>query len=287
MAVYVLLCERGYRYVGKVMPCQDPQVAIQRRFVQHCTRQGAAWTSLHRPVQLVQRLLPETASERDETLAQMRMWGTGRVRGAGWCRLHLTPDDVGEIHRGWVENFDLCRRCGSPAHMLDRCDSTVHHLTMEPLRSTEPALTTVHLDATARRKLEHIRRMVPARLYQEIVHTSTQEHIQNGSAFVMECFNEINTSQHLLQDGLDIYDQMDVQLDTLGKIQLRLLEHQGASMVPILQKLRSRHVRNPSAYLKGLAKRKKAGQAPPAGMAAAAAAATAAVAAAAAAAGPQ
>ena len=133
MTVYVILCERGFRYVGKVMPSQDAAASIQRRFVEHCTRRGAAWTSLHRPVQLVQRLLPDAATERDETLAQMRLWGIERVRGAGWCQLHLSPEHVAEIHRGWVENFDLCRLCGSPNHMMGRCDSTVHHLTLEPL----------------------------------------------------------------------------------------------------------------------------------------------------------
>ena len=258
MAVYVILCERGYRYVGKVMPCRDTSAAVQRRFIEHCTRQGAAWTSLHRPVQLVQRLLDDQATERDETLAQMRMWGTMRVRGAGWCHLHLTPEDIYEIHRGWVENYDLCRRCGGPGHMMERCDSTVHHLTLKPLLPAEqPERSLAHLDSSALRRLEQIRSYVPERLYREIVSTSSKAHIQNGSAFVMECFNEVQRSKHLLQGGLDVYDNMDVNLDTLGKIQLRLLEHQGADMIRILQRLRSNHVRNPSAYLKGLAKKKR------------------------------
>ena len=276
MTVYVILCERGFRYVGKVMPSQDAAASVQRRFVEHCTRRGAVWTSLHRPVQLVQRLLPDVATERDETLAQMRMWGIERVRGAGWCQLHLSPEHVAEIHRGWVENFDLCRRCGSPNHMMDRCDSTVHHLTLEALRPApapaapapaapapaapapaEETLSTSHLDRTAQKRLEEIRKLVPLRLYREILATSSSEHIQNSSAFVMECYNEVHRSAHLLQDGLDVYDQMEAPLDTLGKIQLRLLEHRGADMLPILHKLSSAAVRNPSAYLKGLAKKQK------------------------------
>ena len=98
---------------------------------------------------------------------------------------------------------------------------------------------------------------MPLRLYQEILATSSSEHIQNSSAFVMECYNEVHRSAHLLQNGLDVYDQMEVPLDTLGKIQLRLLEHRGADMLQILNKLSSAAVRNPSAYLKGLAKKQR------------------------------
>ena len=242
MTVYVILCERGFRYVGKVMPSQDAAASVQRRFVEHCTRRGAVWTSLHRPVQLVQRLLPDAATERDETLAQMRLWGIERVRGAGWCQLHLSPEHVAEIHRGWVENFDLCRRCGSPNHMMDRCDSAVHHLTLEPLSLSpaagEPAAaptasvsplpttttplsadplpgsSTSHLDRIAQKRLEEIRQLVPLRLYREILATSSSEHIQNSSAFVMECYNEVHRSAPLLvglavQGGLHAADQVD------------------------------------------------------------------------------
>ena len=64
-------------------------------------------------------------------------------------------------------------------------------------------------------------------------------------------------AEHLQQQLRASSVRMEAPLDTLGKIQLRLLEHRGADMLDILHKLSSAAVRNPSAYLKGLAKKQK------------------------------
>ena len=192
-AVYVILCERGFRYVGKVMPCTDLAGAIQKRFDEHRAggARGSAWTSLHRPVCLERRLLADHASERDETLAQMRLWGTSRVRGAGWCRPRLGADDLREIRRGWIELFDLCLLCGSPDHLAGRCDSSVHHLTLEPMAphactAAAGGLPPIdHLDAQSRTRLERLKSTAhPARV-REAVEASRRPHIRNPSAFMV------------------------------------------------------------------------------------------------------
>lgn len=75
--VYVLRLEGGRFYVGY---SQD----VSRRLRQHFTGNGAAWTKLHRPVEVVEVAAGGKADERDKTLEIMRKHGWMVTRGHAW-----------------------------------------------------------------------------------------------------------------------------------------------------------------------------------------------------------
>lgn len=80
--VYVLKLENECVYVGFTEN-------LTERLNAHFTSKGAAWTRLHRPVEVMQVLEGDKDLERDRTLHMMRVHGWEKVRGATWCKVDM------------------------------------------------------------------------------------------------------------------------------------------------------------------------------------------------------
>ena len=117
--VYILELAFGRVYVGK-------SSAVDRRFSQHVSGAGAAFTKAFPPTG---NRLPRLgnvsgsgdAAERDETLRYMFLRGIHNVRGWRYSTVALSVNDFNHAEAEIRENFDLCRRCGNAGHFIKGC----------------------------------------------------------------------------------------------------------------------------------------------------------------------
>jgi len=116
--VYVLKLGGGNFYVGK----SDD---IKSRISQHENGSGASWTKMHSIVRQVDPITPELDDfeswERAETLELAHIHGIEKVRGHAWTQISLTESKKREFIQNIRERKDLCRKCGSPDHMISSC----------------------------------------------------------------------------------------------------------------------------------------------------------------------
>ncbi len=80
--VYVLKLEDECVYVGFTEN-------LMERLNAHFSSKGAAWTRLHKPIEVMQVLEGERDLERDRTLHMMGVHGWEKVRGATWCKVDM------------------------------------------------------------------------------------------------------------------------------------------------------------------------------------------------------
>ena len=81
---YVLKCEDDCYYIGITHN-------LNQRLAQHFSGQGAKWTKLHKPLQLIETHYPATRQTEEEvTLDIMREFGWEKVRGGKYCSVRLT-----------------------------------------------------------------------------------------------------------------------------------------------------------------------------------------------------
>lgn len=84
--LYALKLENGFWYVGITHN-------VEKRFKKHLSGVGANWTALHKPIEIVETrktvcLMEADASklEDDMTLEYALKYGSGFVRGGGYCQ---------------------------------------------------------------------------------------------------------------------------------------------------------------------------------------------------------
>ena len=118
--VYVLELSGGNFYVGK---SED----IESRISQHEKDSGASWTKAHpiigRVDTITQKMDDLESWERAETLELAHKYGIEKVRGHMWTQNILTEQKKNEFIGQIRERRDLCRKCGSPDHMISSCRS--------------------------------------------------------------------------------------------------------------------------------------------------------------------
>ena len=118
--VYVLELSGGNFYVGK---SED----IESRISQHEKGSGAAWAKIHpiigRVDTITQKMDDLESWERAETLELAHKYGIEKVRGHMWTQNILTEQKKNEFIGQIRERRDLCRKCGSPDHMISSCRS--------------------------------------------------------------------------------------------------------------------------------------------------------------------
>ena len=118
--VYVLELSEGNFYVGK---SED----IESRISQHEKDSGASWTKKHpiigRVDTITQKMDDLESWERAETLELAHKYGIEKVRGHTWTQKILTEQKKNEFISQIRERKDLCRKCGSPGHMISSCRS--------------------------------------------------------------------------------------------------------------------------------------------------------------------
>ena len=116
LTVYVLECAHGMYYVGKT------HKPVEQRFAEHVySTKGAEWTSIHRPLRIVQLAPYQAFEEMRTTLEFMKKYGKDNVRGADWCSVELTPAERQEIDRKLSAEEDRCYSCQQTGHMSKWC----------------------------------------------------------------------------------------------------------------------------------------------------------------------
>ncbi|KAI8897457.1 hypothetical protein BC833DRAFT_41363 [Globomyces pollinis-pini] len=146
--IYVLLLQENKFYVGY------SERPIGERFLEHFNYQGSKWTTLYRPVQVLQVLPGGLKEENDMTLKMMDTYGWWNVRGGSWCqvdiqacppallewqRLKLPPplrqnQPVQSKYRSNVKNG--CSKCGRTSHSVKDCFARTN-VNGEDLESSE------------------------------------------------------------------------------------------------------------------------------------------------------
>lgn len=112
--VYALMDAAGRVYVGKSRN-------IPKRIEQHkATNQFLDRPTLRRVPTLTKGPQNDLETwERNETLAQMRLRGLGRVRG--WRYTTGSDEEKQDAFKEVCERFDLCRQCGGKGHFISAC----------------------------------------------------------------------------------------------------------------------------------------------------------------------
>lgn len=79
MYIYVLKLQNNKYYVGKTDN-------LKRRLNQHIRGNGATWTKLYKPIDIIDLMEEEDNTEKDITLKYMQIYGCENVRGYCWCQ---------------------------------------------------------------------------------------------------------------------------------------------------------------------------------------------------------
>ena len=114
-AVYVLELEDGKYYVGS---SDDPE----KRFLDHVSGQGAAWTREHWPIRILKIIEGASVFEEDKvTKEYMAMYGIDNVRGGSYVLPTLPPEDKRCLKKEIWMAKKLCMRCGRSNHFVTSC----------------------------------------------------------------------------------------------------------------------------------------------------------------------
>ena len=114
-SLYVLQLASGKYYVGKTAD-------VAKRFEQHKTGSGSAWTKVYTPVKIVEvRPVASPHDENNLTKDYMKKYGIGNVRGGSYAQLTLPDDARGVLEREFRGNDDQCVKCGLAGHFVGQC----------------------------------------------------------------------------------------------------------------------------------------------------------------------
>lgn len=85
--VYVLKLEDDCVYVGF-------SENVMERINAHFTSCGAAWTRVHKPMEVMEVTEGDKTLEKDKTLRMMKVHGWEKVRGSMWCKVEMKHPPV-------------------------------------------------------------------------------------------------------------------------------------------------------------------------------------------------
>ena len=117
--LYVIACERGKYYIGKTKD-------VMKRFEEHKTGHGSAWTKKYKPVKLeICRALNGDHDENNVTKDYMKKKGIEHVRGGSYTQIVLPDDVISVLQREFRGNADICYKCNLAGHFAGQCPITV------------------------------------------------------------------------------------------------------------------------------------------------------------------
>lgn len=126
--IYVLKLQHNKYYIGKT-------TNIQRRFDEHMNSNGAEWTRIFRPIEII-----KTFSVEDElsglfedliTKKFMIEYGIDNVRGGSYCAVEFSEEISKFIRKELWHAQNLCLNCGQ-RHSSKNCN--VHRLWTPPTK---------------------------------------------------------------------------------------------------------------------------------------------------------
>jgi hypothetical protein len=120
-AIYVLLLENNYIYIGRVESIKR----MPARFREHKEgkNQGAIWTKIHPPVKILRVKLEKSPSDEDDQTMEFManpMYGIDRVRGGSFLSLNIDQHRP-TISKMIASRLKLCYSCHLPGHLASSC----------------------------------------------------------------------------------------------------------------------------------------------------------------------
>jgi predicted GIY-YIG superfamily endonuclease len=113
--IYVLRLTGECYYVGKTQN-------VVMRYQQHLNGNGAHWTRLHAPLELMESYKTTNMFEEDrKTKEMMAKYGIDKVRGGAYTREVLDCHTVEFIQKEIWSGQDRCTRCGYDTHHIINC----------------------------------------------------------------------------------------------------------------------------------------------------------------------
>ena len=113
--IYVLRLKGGKYYVGKTDN-------VQRRYAQHVSGQGSAWTREHAPVKLERTIKGASVFDEDKIVKElMAEHGIDNVRGGAYVNKKLDAVQTEALTRELRGATDCCNKCGKSGHFAARC----------------------------------------------------------------------------------------------------------------------------------------------------------------------
>ena len=119
--LYVLECERGKYYIGRT------SLSVEKRFQQHLHGRGAVWTRRYRPLVIAYTEPYRPFEELRVTLEYMKRYGYENVRGAEWCSVELSVEEIDEIQRKINAEEGRCYSCRGLGHFSSSCPHKCFH----------------------------------------------------------------------------------------------------------------------------------------------------------------
>lgn len=115
--LYVLQLQGGKYYVGKTKD-------FDKRYQEHKSGIGSAWTSKYRPVKIVEvRPLKDDHDENNTTKDLMKKYGIDNVRGGSYTQVKL-PDNLTSALTTEIHGItDACFKCGERGHYAKDCEA--------------------------------------------------------------------------------------------------------------------------------------------------------------------
>jgi len=130
--LYVLQCAGGKYYVGKTND-------VMRRFEEHKSGKGSAWTSKYKPVKLLEcRAITSNHDENNVTKDYMKKYGVENVRGGTYAQVTLADDVVNVLHMEFRGNADVCYKCNLAGHFATKCPNVEKVVKSHVKKEPEP-----------------------------------------------------------------------------------------------------------------------------------------------------
>ena len=117
--IYVIECTNKKYYVGKTND-------VLRRFEEHKSGKGSAWTSKYKPVRLIScRPQVSEHDENNETKDLMKKYGIENVRGGSYTQIELPSEEIYVLQKEIIGNVDKCYKCNLAGHFAGACPNNI------------------------------------------------------------------------------------------------------------------------------------------------------------------